>query len=164
MKSNLTRNFTTMKKNIRKELSAIGYDMEADVVRYIEKNKISVQGNLVKSVNNEVVDKEHEAVLFVGSNIKYGVFVHEGTRPHWAPLKPLIKWVEKKGIAGQFSTKTRKLSKSKSSMEQIIQVAKLVQYKIAAKGTTGQPFLRDVLFLYENIIADRLAAKMSKAM
>lgn len=34
----------------------------------------------------------------VYTNVKYAVYVHEGTRPHAAPMEPIKRWADKKGI------------------------------------------------------------------
>lgn len=48
----------------------------------------------------------------------YGVYVHEGTGPHWAPMAALKDWAELKGIP-----------------------VRALQYSIAKKGTKANPFL-----------------------
>lgn len=70
-----------------------------------------------------------------GTHLKYGIFVHEGTRPHFPPYKgakgePLRRWSRQKGIPPF-----------------------LVARAISRKGTKAQPFLKDaVKFLEKNII------------
>lgn len=50
------------------------------------------------------------------------------------PLEAITKWVKRKGIAGTFSVKTRKQSRSKASIANIKQVAFLIWRKIRKFG------------------------------
>lgn len=56
------------------------------------------------------------------------------------PLEALQKWVKRKGIAGIYSTKTRKLSRSKKSLANIKQVAFLIWRHIRKYGIKPQPY------------------------
>lgn len=53
----------------------------------------------------------------------YAVFVHEGTRPHWPPLRALEGWARRHGFPNAY----------------------LVARAISIKGTKGTPFLYDAL-------------------
>lgn len=50
------------------------------------------------------------------------------------PLEAIQKWVKRKGIAGTFNVKTRKQSRSRSSLQNIKQVAFLIWRKISKFG------------------------------
>lgn len=65
----------------------------------------------------------------VGTPLTYAQPVELGTRPHWAPIQPLIDWV-------------RQVLDIQDT-EQAEQVARRVQFKIAARGTKGQHMFRD---------------------
>jgi HK97 gp10 family phage protein len=56
------------------------------------------------------------------------------------PLEALTKWVQRKGIAGTFSVKTRKQSRSKASLANIKQVAFLIWRSIRKHGIKPQPY------------------------
>jgi HK97 gp10 family phage protein len=60
------------------------------------------------------------AVVLVGAD--YGLFVHEGTKPHWPPVSALQGWADRHGISPY-----------------------AVAAGIAKHGTRAQPFLRDAL-------------------
>lgn len=103
-------------------------------------------GNLRGSITSLVMASEGTVLGKVGTNVPYALWVEEDTRPHWAPLQPLIDWVKKKQIAGTYSIKTRRRLGSKASIEsENIALAKMVQKKIAMKGTTGKHMFRDGL-------------------
>lgn len=63
--------------------------------------------------------------------LPYAAAVEDGSRPHWAPLEPLIDWVQKKLDI--------------SDLDEATQVARLIQFKIAAKGTKGQHMARHAM-------------------
>lgn len=92
------------------------------------KGAIGSTGDLRKRIH---VEQGHRAGIIstvVKPGVHYAVFVHEGTRPHWAPLAPLETWVRRKlRIKGD---------------SEVTGVAKQIQYKISQKGTRKFPFFR----------------------
>ena len=88
----------------------------------IEKAPAST-GTLRKSINRDLFPTYAK----IYPTVKYGVYVHEGTRPHWPPLielKPggsLYRWAQKKGIP-----------------------VFLVARAIAKKGTKAQGWMADI--------------------
>ena len=85
----------------------------------------------------------------------YGEYVELGTKPHWAPIEPLIRWVEQKiqphvlAVGVEFSSgkamPTRKGTKKLTgdARQRAIQsIARAIQVKIAKKGTAAQLFVR----------------------
>lgn len=58
---------------------------------------------------------------WVGSRLRYAAAVHNGSRPHFPPVAPLLKWVRRHGMPPG--------------------AAYAIQQKIGAEGTTGVPFL-----------------------
>lgn len=133
---------TAVRRAIVDELERLGLELVAAVVRYINENNINVSGDLRKTVAHFVSEELRTIRLTVGSGVAYDIFVHEPTRPHWAPIEPLRVWVRKKlGI---------------TDVDEISRVARLVQFKIARKGTEGQPFLAMPFKLFRNTIAARI--------
>jgi hypothetical protein len=88
----------------------------------IEKAPTST-GTLKKSINRDLFPTYAK----IYPTVKYGIYVHEGTRPHWPPLielKPggsLYRWAQKKGIP-----------------------VFLVARAIARKGTKAQPWMANI--------------------
>jgi len=75
----------------------------------------------------------------VGTNRQYAPAVEFGSRPHWAPLGPLLRWVQVKGLGGRFSVKTRRrLGNKFDRSAQDVAMARAIQRKIGHKGTKGQ--------------------------
>lgn len=64
----------------------------------------------------------------LGTPLEYGEPVELGTKPHWAPLEPLIWWVEK--VIGESGVEAKR-------------IAKAIQFKIAKKGTQGSKMFGD---------------------
>lgn len=73
------------------------------------------------------------------------------------PLEAIQKWVQRKGIAGTYSVKTRKLSRSKASLANIKQVAFLIWRHIRKFGIKPQPYFFKQVPPAENKLKTRLA-------
>ena len=70
----------------------------------------------------------------VGIASPVGAFVELGTRPHWAPIAPLVHWVETVlGITGV----------------ETFGIAKAIQRKIAREGTKARPLFAEALARHE---------------
>jgi HK97 gp10 family phage protein len=73
------------------------------------------------------------------------------------PLEALQKWVKRKGIAGIYSVKTRKVSNSKASLANIKQVAFLIWRHIRKFGIKPQPYFFKQVPPAEQKLKTRLA-------
>lgn len=79
-------------------------------------------GLLRRSIFGEVLDVSGNIIGKVGTPSPYGAPVEFGSRPHWAPLAPLVLWAQRKlGLNGLFA----------------IAAARNIRYKIAHHGTKG---------------------------
>jgi len=121
--------------------------LEREAVLEIERDKLEVSGDLKGSIYSDVDEANMTATL--GSNQKHAVWVHEGTKPHWAPLAPLRTWVVMKmGLSGEEADKK----------------AKLVQIGIAKKGTKAHPFFKNALDKWQSklprIMRDYMAKRL----
>lgn len=92
------------------------------------------QGDLRKSLSLKISGFQG----IIRPTVKYAIFVHEGTRPHWVPKSEwalptgsLYKWAMKKGL-NPF----------------------LVARAIARKGTKKQPWMKETLETYESQVTD----------
>jgi len=81
----------------------------------IEEAPVGVTGKLRSSWKLKVQNLEG----YLRNKMKYAIYVHEGTKPHWVSRKHLQKWADVKGIP-----------------------VFLVQKAIATKGTKANPFLK----------------------
>lgn len=80
-----------------------------------------LRGKLRKKVYND------RAVI--GTNVKYAIYVHEGTRPHWPPIEAITPWAKRHGIEPF-----------------------LVARSIAKHGTRAQPFIKEAINNSQNKI------------
>lgn len=116
---------------VERELGVIGEEIVQAASDYLDEHRINVDGDIKKSLYQEVERVKDALKLTVGAGVAHAVYVHEGTKPHWPPVAPIREWVRKKlGIADR---------------AQIRRVAFLVARKIARSGTRPKPFL-DVPF------------------
>lgn len=94
----------------------------------IDEAPVGVSGMMRASIGGEVIHSVGlDIVGRVGTSVEYGWYVEHGTKPHWAPIAPLMLWVERKlGVPDN----------------QVYGVAKAIQRKIAANGTKANPFLQ----------------------
>ena len=119
--------------------------IERKVVEYFNKNNINVSGYLRNSITSEVRREAERILGIVGTNLKYAIYVHQGTRPHWPPVKPIKKWVMRKlGIRGA----------------DVPKVTFLVRRKISKEGTKAKPFFTFVFNQYQNRIAQIVASRL----
>lgn len=119
-------------------------------------NPLSSPSNWVPLVSFE----ESKAFIQIGSPLwfgagGYGAYVELGTKPHWAPIEPLIRWVEHKlqphvlAIGVEFSSgralpakRGTRVLRGDARSRAIKRLARAIQVKIAAKGTAGQFFVQ----------------------
>ena len=95
--------------------------------KLVDADKVA-SGALVASIKTTVEVGSYIYTVWLSSK-DYLKYVDLGTRPHYPPIAPLIKWVrEKKSIATKEKTGNKKLPSEK-------QVAFLVQRKIGREGT-----------------------------
>lgn len=120
------RDLAIILRSIDTELERIGNFMVRDVIKYIEREKIQVDGTLKKSVNYKVGYQSGLFTLELGAGAKYAYWVHEGRRPgKMPPEKPILRWVY------------RKLNPGKDAKS----IAFLIRRKIGKKGYKGRPFI-----------------------
>lgn len=122
-------------------------EIEGDVIIEIEKLDIQVTGDLKKDVNSEVTASGWDIRGSIGNALHYAPYVHEGTKPHWAPIDPLRVWVKMKtGLRG----------------EDVDRTARRVQAAIAAKGTRPRPYLRNVMERWQAKFEQVLGRKIAE--
>ena len=73
---------------------------------------------LMNSIASRVTTRGPAIIGQVGPSVRYGVYVEQGTRPHWPPAAPLVGWARRHGVP-------------------VI----AVQRAIARRGTRARPFL-----------------------
>lgn len=99
-------------------------------------------GALLASLRTTTEPNSNHSVYKVYLHHKpYLKYIENGTRPHWAPIDPLIRWVKEKRIPTGDG--------KKGNLPTEKQVAYMVQHKIAKEGTQGTPYVeqtQDVVY------------------
>ena len=75
----------------------------------------------------------------------YWPYVETGTRPHWPPIDPLIRWVRSKKIDVSFLQVRKTTKRKRSKLKAQISFAYMVQAAIAKRGTKPHPFVEPAL-------------------
>ena len=121
------------------------------VDKLVKNGRPTTENTLASTVTAEV-EVNGTNYLAVLNLQEYWKYVEEGTKPHWAPIKPLIHWVEVKPLIprpdknGKLPTPT--------------QLAYAVRWKIHEEGTKGTHDLKEttdvLLARYQELIAEAL--------
>lgn len=141
---------------------------------FVKRNVPVAFGEIRESVHAEgtaiIVDAPHAAA------------VNNGSRPHWAPLAPLIAWVKLRGMQGLLSerqqgrlpgTTTKETAKGIAAMlrdhevagqytpvDAAEKVARAIQRAIAARGTKPHHFIEKTLPELRSLLGDELRAAL----
>ena len=97
--------------------------------------------------------------LEVGTPLEYGMYAELGTKPHWAPIEPLIHWAENSvqphllAVGVKFEGKSKAIPTRKGSIKlkgdakarAIQSLAYAVRASIAKRGTQAQLFFKKAL-------------------
>jgi len=154
------RILAVIREEIGNEMNAMALQLVGLMQRSLRETNSIATGLLVGSMQSEQVQMAGSVIsLRVGTPVEYGAYVERDTAPHWAPIRPLYEWVERKlnvvalnvkfegGKAKYTGTSVKQFGSKKtfSRAREIYRVAKLIQYKIAHEGTKGKFFMRDSL-------------------
>jgi hypothetical protein len=158
------RDFETYKKKvenaIERMIMQVCERIRADAVLQIRNGKAVATGELMRNINTDIVRQAGMivGVVGVGGNVKYGIFRHQGTKPHFPPIEAIKKWVIIKGLVRDKGrpVSVRGAKKSVSLDAEAKSIAFLIARKIARKGTQGLPFLRIAFNQNVNWIYERL--------
>jgi len=134
-----------------------------DADKIIRDNKAIASAEMVKNLRERVYYEAGKivGVVGVGANVPYGIFRHEGTKPHFPPIEPLAKWVIQKGLLrdDKGKTMTPRRAKKVGADVRARQIAFLIARKISKRGTTGLRFLKMALDMNAGWIVSQLAVK-----
>jgi hypothetical protein len=84
----------------------------------------------------------------VGTALSYAAPVEDGSKPHWAPIEPLLDWVQ------------RKLGKTGEEAEGI---ARAIRFKIAMHGAPAHHMFRDGFAYASPMAMEIFAAAVDRA-
>lgn len=91
----LMRDFSNAPARIQKEITT-ALRKSAVTVQREAIQEAPVNDGLLRANIKVDFPTENSAVVYSGA--KYSIYVHEGTRPHFAPFKPIERWARKKGL------------------------------------------------------------------
>ena len=126
---------------VETELNRIGLEMVRLASDFLDREKINVEGDLKKSLTHQVDRFLSGIRLIVGAGANHAPFVHSGTRPHFPPPEPIVRWVQKKLDVPESEVRS---------------AAFLIARKISKEGTKAKPFLDFALNRMRNRIASRV--------
>ena len=112
-----------------------------------KKDKIA-SGNLLASISTKIeVDGSVYTVILNSAN--YLKYLETGTKPHWPPTEPILRWVKDKRLP------TRELTGDKSLPTEK-QLTYLVRRKIAEEGTGKNYIIAETIEELNEIYLKRL--------
>lgn len=134
-----------------------------DADRIIRDGKAIASAEMVKNLREQVYVEAGKiiGVVGVGANVPYGIFRHEGTRPHFPPIEPIKKWVIQKGLLRDSRGKptTARRATREGDDRRAYGIAYLIARKIFRRGTRGLPFLKLALQMNTDYIIKTLVFK-----
>lgn len=91
------KNLSTEKsKKVKEEVYASGIDIQRGAKQRLKTLKAWDTGNLANTI---IVERSSDGMIVeVGPTAAYGVYVEEGTRPHFPPLDALEAWAKRHGF------------------------------------------------------------------
>lgn len=82
---------------VKKETYATGIDIQTEAKQRLRKQKAWDTGNLANSIIVDLI--EGGFVAEIGPTAPYGLYVEEGTRPHFPPPGALAGWARRHGFS-----------------------------------------------------------------
>lgn len=122
---------------VEREIDTFVGEASALLEREVKERTPTTTGLLRASIFSRREVSANGVLGIVGTSRPYAAYVELGTRPHWAPLQPLVDWV------------TLKLS---LSGREAVRVARMVQRKIARRGTRGKKMFAEAVTANEGSI------------
>lgn len=107
---------------VERELKAATWEAELLMQREVQElTPVGAHGVLRESITAEAPQVMANNVIgVVGTSVNYAVAVELGTKPHWAPIEPILEWVRLRlGIPEKEAER----------------VANAIRFNIAAHGT-----------------------------
>jgi hypothetical protein len=149
---------------LEKFLRLVLLKLHADADRIIRDEGAVASGEMVKNLREDVYREAGKlvGVFGVGGNVKYGLFRHEGTKPHFPPIEPILKWVLKKGLVQHNSRPTSmkalwRTKKGADTLSEAKTIAFLISRAIGRRGTKGLQFLKLALAQNTDFIISKLS-------
>lgn len=112
---------------VRKVLTEYKTKFEELVKTKIQKKDKIASGNLLASISTKI-EVNGSVYTVILNSLDYLKYLETGTKPHWPPTEPILKWVKDKRLPTREYTGDKSLPTEK-------QLTYLVCRKIAKEGT-----------------------------
>lgn len=133
---------------VRKVLTEYKTRFEELVKTKIQKKDKIASGNLLASISTKIeVDGSVYTVIL--NSLDYLKYLETGTKPHWPPTKPILKWIKDKRLPTREYTGDKSLPTEK-------QLTYLVCRKIAKEGTEPNYIIAETIEELNEIYLKRL--------
>ena len=133
---------------VRKVLAEYRTKFEELIKTKIQKKDKIASGNLLASISTKIeVDGSVYTVIL--NSLDYLKYLKTGTKPHWPPTEPILRWVKDKRLP------TRELTGDKSLPTEK-QLAYLVRRKISKEGTEKNFIIAETIEELNEIYLKRL--------
>jgi len=141
--------------NIKDEMETIGREGQDEMIRVIELRDAVATGDLLSSVQHVVRSLSDRLRLTVGPDAKQGSnvaphapFVDQPTRPHFPPIRPLIRWAQ---------------AKFNATGDEREDIAWGAAHSIARRGTPGVRFTDAALREMRDGLTERIERAVERA-
>jgi hypothetical protein len=131
-----------------KGLQRAAYDLHARAVREVEASKPRPPVDIGQLKRSFRVQPTPDGAV-VDNTSPQAVWMEYGTRPHWAPLSPLLAWAQRKARGG--------------NIRSAYALAKGTQLAIAKRGTAPRHFWQRSLKALPDIVRKRLEEALGRA-
>lgn len=118
---------------VRKVLTEYKMRFDELIKKKIQDEDMIATGQLLASIHTEVEEDGYIYKVVLNSR-EYIKYLESGTKPHWPPTEPILKWVRDKKLPTAEYTGDKKLPTEK-------QLAYLVRRKISIEGTEAKPII-----------------------
>ena len=133
---------------VRKVLTEYRIRFEELIRTKIQKKDKIASGNLLANISTKIeVDGSVYTVIL--NSLDYLKYLETGTKPHWPPTKPILKWIKDKRLPTREYTGDKSLPTEK-------QLTYLVRRKIAKEGTEPNYIIAETIEELNEIYLKRL--------
>lgn len=136
------------RRQLTKDMRALSTELEGRFKRKITEKQAIASGTLRSSVQTVFQRHGTQTTSLVGASADHASYAEFGTAPHWAPIRPLMEWVNEKRldqVSRFISTGKTTRARGASREKAIRSIAYAVQRSIARKGTQAKFYMRDTL-------------------
>ena len=133
---------------VRKVLTEYKTKFEELVKTKIQKKDKIASGNLLASISTKV-EVNGSVYTVILNSLDYLKYLETGTKPHWPPTKPILKWIKDKRLPTREYTGDKSLPTEK-------QLTYLVRRKIAKEGTEPNYIIAETIEELNEIYLKRL--------